>query len=223
MGLMGGASRSFRLRFPDEYSVPELAGTDVDYRVTVHDIRQRVVPTLDDEFAKDLGEYDNLEALRVRVRQDLETEAREAAERQVRTEVLKKLAERVPFSLPASLVEREIERRLEEFARRLTDQRIDPRKANIDWEAFRDAQQNPAKEAVGSALVLDEIARREDIGVSEADIEIELEKYSSRSGMTVSAVRAQLEQDESLARLAAGLRREKALNHVLKHVRVIEA
>jgi trigger factor len=222
LGLSAAASKSFRLRFPDDYSVPELAGTDVDYRVTVHDIRQRIVPTLDDEFAKDLGEYDSLDALRARVRQDLEAEAREAAERQVRTDVLRKLAERVPFSLPASLVEREIDRRLEEFARRLMDQRIDPRKANIDWQAFRDAQREPAKEAVGSALVLDEIARREDIGVSEADIETELEKYSARSGMTVSAVRAQLEQDESLARLAAGLRREKALNHVLKHARVVE-
>jgi FKBP-type peptidyl-prolyl cis-trans isomerase (trigger factor) len=103
------------------------------------------------------------------------------------------------------------------------DQRIDPRKANIDWEAFREAQREPAREAVGSALVLDEIVRREDIGVSEADIEAELEKYSARSGMTVAAVRAQLEQDESLGRLAAGLRREKALSHALKQVRIIEA
>jgi trigger factor len=129
----------------------------------------------------------------------------------------------VPFALPESLVERETERRLEEFARRLMDQRIDPRKANIDWEAFRDAQREPAREAVGSALVLDEIARREDIGVSEADIETELEKYSARSGMTVSALRDQLEQDDSLGRLVAGLKREKALNQVLKQVRVVEA
>jgi trigger factor len=222
VGLKSGESKSFRLRFPDDYSVPELAGTDVDYRVAVHDIRQRIVPTLDDEFAKDLGEYDNLEALRARVRQDLEHEARDAAERQVRTDVLKKLAARVPFTLPASLIEREVERRLEEFARRLMDQRIDPRKANIDWDAFREAQREPAIEAVGSALVLDEIARREDIGVSEAEIEAELERYSARSGMTVAAVRAQLEQDESLPRLVGGLRREKALSHALKQVQIVE-
>jgi trigger factor len=221
--MTSGASKSFRLRFPDDYSVPELAGTDVDYTVKVHDIRQRIVPALDDEFAKDMGEYDNLDGLRARVRQDLETEAREAAERQLRTDVLKKLAERVPFTVPESLVEREIDRRLEEFARRLMDQRIDPRKANIDWQAFRDAQREPATEAVGSALVLDEIARRDDIGVSEADIEAELERYSARSGLTVAAVRAQLEQDGSLQRLAAGIRREKALSHALKQVRIVEA
>ena len=223
LGLAAGASKSFRLRFPDDYAVPELASTDVDYRVAVHDIRKRVVPTLDDEFAKDMGEFEHLDALRARVRQDLENEAREAAERQVRTDVLKKLAERVPFTVPESLVEREIDRRIEEFARRLMDQRIDPRKANIDWQAFREAQREPATEAVGSALVLDEIARREDIGVSEADIEAELEKYSARSGLTVAAVRAELEQDGSLGRLAAGLRREKALVHAVKQVRIVEA
>jgi trigger factor len=223
IGLASGSSKSFRLRFPDDYSVPELAGTDVDYTVAVHDIRQRVVPTLDDEFAKDLGEFDNLEALRARVRQDLEAEAREAAERQVRADVLKKLAERVPFALPASLIDREVDRRIEEFARRLMDQRIDPRKANIDWTAFRDAQREPATEAVASALVLDEVARREDIGVSETDIDGELEKYSARSGLTVPAVRARLEDEGALERLAAGLRREKALLRVMDRVTIVTA
>lgn len=222
IGLATGDEKSFRLRFPDDYSVPELAGTDVDYHVKVHDIRTRIVPALDDEFAKDMGEFENLEALRHRVRQDLEAEATDAAERQMRADVLKKLAERVPFPVPASLVDREIDRRLEEFARRLMDQRIDPRKANIDWGAFRDGQREPATEAVGSALVLDEVAKRDDIAVSEADLDAELEKYSARSGLTVAAVRARLEQEGGLGHLAAGLRREKALKHVMGQVRVVE-
>ena len=223
VGLTSGTTKSFRLRFPDDYSVPELAGTDVDYTVTLHDIRQRVVPGLDDEFAKDMGEFETLDALRARVRQDLEAEAREAAERQLRTDVLKKIAERVPFSLPASLVDREIDRRIEEFARRLMDQGIDPRTTNIDWTAFREAQREPATEAVASALVLDEVARREDIGVSESDLDSELERYSSRSGLTVAAVRARLEDEDSLERLAAGIRREKALKRVMDQVRVVDA
>jgi trigger factor len=221
-GLTAGTSKKFRSRFPDDYSVQELAGTDVDYNVVVHDIRKRVVPDLDDEFAKDMGEFETLEALKARVRQDLETEAREAADRQARTDVLKKLAERVPFPVPASLIEREVDRRLEEFARRLIDQRIDPRKASIDWAAFREAQREPATEAVGSALVLDEIARREDVGVSETEIDAELERYSARSGVTVPAVRAQLEQEGSLGRLVAGIKREKALGRVMQQVKIVE-
>lgn len=221
-GLGAGAAKTFRLRFPDDYAMPELAGTDVDYNVRVHDVRQRVVPALDDEFAKDLGEFDTLDALRARVREDLEAEAREAADREVRTEILKQLATRVPFPVPASLVEREIDRRVEEFARRLMDQRIDPRKTNIDWAAFREGQRQPANDAVASALVLDEIAKRDHIEVVEAEIDAELEKYASRSGLTVPAVVARLEQEGGLGRLVAGLRREKSLNHVMRQARVVE-
>jgi trigger factor len=222
IGLAAGTQKSFRLRFPDEHPVAELAGTEVAYDVTVHEVRLRVLPDLDDEFAKDLGEFDTLDALRTRVRDDLEQEARDAAERQVRADVLRKLAARVPYPVPGSLIDREVDRRLEEFARRLMDQRIDPRKANVDWAAFRESQRAAAAEAVASTLVLDEIAQREDIGVSEAELDAEVEKYSSRSGLTVPAVRARLEQEGGLARVAAGLRREKTLGRVMERVRVVE-
>jgi trigger factor len=221
-GMTAGAMKSFRLRYPEEYAVPELAGTAVDYTVSVHDVRMRVVPALDDDFAKDLGEFDTLDALKARVRQDLEEEAREASERQVRADVLKKLAARVPFPVPASLVDREIDRRVEDFARRLMEQRIDPRTANIDWAAFRDGQREPATDAVGSALVLDEIARRDDLGVNENEIDAELEKYAARMGLTPAAIRARLEQEGGLGRLVAGLRREKALAQVMAQARIVE-
>ena len=84
------------------------------------------------------------------MREDLEHEARHAAEREVRGELMKQLAARVPFEVPASLVEREIDRRLEEFARRLMDQNIDPRQAGIDWNAFRESQREAAREAVAA-------------------------------------------------------------------------
>ena len=148
----------------------------------LHDIRKRVVPGLDDEFAKDLGEFETLEALRDRVRQDLEAEAREAIERQVRNDVLKKLAARVPFPCRPRCVDREVDRRVEDFARRLMDQRIDPRKTNIDWAAFREGQREPANDAVASAIVLDEIVRRDDVRISEAEIDAELEKYAAEHG-----------------------------------------
>jgi len=221
-GLAAGAQKSFRLRFPDNYEVSDLAGTEVAYDVKVHDIRRRVVPPLDDEFAKDMGEFETLDALRARVRTDLEAEARDASERQVRADVLKKLAGRVPFAVPGSLVDREVDRRVEDFAHRLADQRIDPPKANIDWAAFRDAQREPSSEAVASALVLDQIALRDDIGVSENEIDAELDKYSRRTGLTAPAVRARLEQEGGLERLVAGLRREKALSRVMDQAKIVD-
>jgi trigger factor len=223
MGMTTGTAKSFTLNYPDDYTIPELAGSKVDYTVTLKEIKKRVVPPLDDELAKDLGEFDSLDALRTRVRADLEHEARHAADHQMRAEVLKQLAARVPFPVPASLVDREIDRRLEDFARRLMDQRIDPRQANIDWTAFREGQRAPATEAVGSAIALDEIGKRANIAVTDADLEAELQRYAEQTGHTVASVRARLQKDGELGRLAAGLRREKAIAHVLANVSIKNA
>ena len=176
-----------------------------------------MLPELDDEFAKDLGEFETLDALRARVREDLEHEARHTAEREVRArpdEAARGAAAR--SRCPPSLVEREIDRRLEEFARRLMEQKIDPRQAGIDWDAFRESQREAAREAVASALVLDEIARRE---------QLEADRRRSRSGNRAlrasarggrpPAVRAALEKEGGLSRVRAGLRREKAIDFVM--------
>jgi trigger factor len=113
------------------------------------------------------------------------------------------------------LVDREIDRRLEEFARQLVQQKIDPRQAGIDWAQFREAQREAARAAVASALALDEIARRDSIAVTPQDVDAEVEKFALRAGRTPAALRAQLEKEGGLDRLAAGLRREKALEHAL--------
>ena len=88
----------------------------------------------------------------------------------------------MPFEVPASLVEREIDRRLEEFARRLIDQNIDPRQAGIDWNAFRESQREVAREAVAAALVLDEVTRREQLEVTDEEVEREIEPLRGADG-----------------------------------------
>ena len=214
-GLTVGADKAFTISYPTDYAVSEMAGTEVAYRIVVKAIRRRVLPALDDEFAKDVGDFETLDALRARVRQDLEHEARHAAERELRGELMKQLAARLPFEAPASLVEREVDRRLEEFAQRLVDQRIDPRETGIDWNAFRQSQRDAARDAVAGAIVLDEIARRERLEVTEEDVEREIARYAEGSGRTPAAVRAALEKEGGLSRVRGGLRREKSIDFVM--------
>jgi trigger factor len=222
IGLQEGQEKSFEVRYPDDYAIEELAGTTVNYAVTVKAIRKRVVPPLDDELAKDLGEFDSLDALRSRVRGDLEHEAMHDAERELRGELLKQLAERVTFEVPASLLDREIDRRMEDFVRRLMDQQIDPMKVNINWEEFREKQREAASEAVRSALALDEVARREHIAATEEDVDAEVERYAERSGRSAAAVRAKLEKEGGIARLYSGLRREKTVDFLLSRATKIQ-
>jgi trigger factor len=220
-GLRVGDSKTFTLRYPDDYANSDLAGTAVAYSVAIKGLKRRVIPELDDEFARDLGEFDDLAALRARVEQDLRREAELKAERDARADLLKQVAGWVTFEVPDALVERELDRRIEEFARRLIDQGIDPRKTDIDWAAFRQGQRDAAREAVAGALVLDEVARREGLAVSEAEIEAELARYGERTGRTAAAVRARLEKEGGISRLYTGLRREKAVDFLRSRATIV--
>ena len=222
LGLQVGDTKTFTIHYPADYAIAELADTDMTYTVTVKALKRRVLPELDDEFAKDLGEFDTLDALKARVRADLEHEARHAAERDVRGELMKQLAARLAFDVPPSLVDREVDRRLEDFARRLIDEQIDPRQAGIDWNAFRESQREAAREAVAGALVLDEVARREHLDPTAEEIEAEVSRYAERTGRAPAAVRAALEKEGGLSRVAAGLRREKSIDFVTARATIAE-
>jgi trigger factor len=95
------------------------------------------------------------------------------------------------------------------------EQNIDPRTAGIDWNAFRESQREVAREAVASALVLDELARHEKLDPTEDEIEREITRYAERTGRAAAAVRAGLEKDGGLARIRHGLRREKAVDFAM--------
>jgi trigger factor len=222
-GLTAGATKTFDITYPDDYAIQELAGTTVTYDVNVKALRKRIVPALDDEFAKDMGDFESLDALRARVRTDLEHETMHEHEREMRSDLLKQLAERVTFDVPASLLDREIDRRVEEFVRRLIDQQVDPMKVNINWEEFREKQRDPAIEAVKSALVLDEVSRREQIAATDEEINAEVERYAERSGRSGAAVRAKLEKEGGIGRLYSGLRREKTVDFLLSRATKTQA
>jgi trigger factor len=222
LGLEPGSRKTFDIRYPEGYAIAELAGKTVTYDVAVKALRKRIVPELDDEFAKDLGDFASLDALRGRVREDLEHEARHEADREIRAELMKQLAARVTFDVPPALLEREIDRRVEEFVRRLIEQQIDPMKTNINWEEFRERQVEAAAEAVRGALALDAVARREQIAVAPDEVEAEIARYAERTGRTPAAVRARLEKEGGISRLYSGLRRERAIDFLLSRATIVQ-
>ena len=221
-GLTSGTPKTFDIRYPDDYTIKELAGTTVTYDVTIKAVRKRTVPQLDDDFAKDVGDFESLAALRQRIREDLEHEKKDESDRELRADMMKQLAARVPFEVPHALLDREIDRRVEEFVRRLIDQQIDPMRTNINWEEFRERQRDAAAEAVRGALVLDEVARRENLTVSDADVDAEIARYAERTGRTPAAVRARLDKEGGIGRLYSGLRRERAIDFLLSRATIVQ-
>ena len=152
MGMRPGESRTFAVTFPETHEVEELAGALVEYTVAVKAIKLKVLPALDDEFAKDLGEFGSLEELRTRVKDDLRREAERSQEREIRADLLSQLSSRIAFDVPEPLVGKEIDRRMHDFVGRLIDSGIDPMRAQIDWNEYRTAQRDPAIKTVKSVL-----------------------------------------------------------------------
>jgi trigger factor len=220
-GLAAGDDKTFLVSFPADYPVADVAGAEVEYAVRVKDVKQKVLPALDDEFAKDLGEFDSLGALRERVRADLQADAERTQARDARNDVLRQLAARVEVEVPEALVDQEIDRRLEEFAGQLMQQGVDLEKAGIDWTEFRERQRDAARESVKGVLALDDFARREAVAVDRAELDAEVARLAQRSGRSVEAVRQRLASDGGLERLESLMRRDRALERVLSRATIL--
>lgn len=223
VGVTAGTQKTFEVTFPADYEVEEMAGARVEYAVEVTALRRRVLPTLDDEFAKDLGEFATLADLRGRIKDDLEQDAERERTRRMRQQLLEQLAGRMTGEVPEGMVAREVDRRVEEFARRLMDQGVDPRQAAVNWDEFRGQQQEPAVATVKSVLVLDEIARREGLEVSDDELDADISGYATRAGRTLAEVKAQLAQQDQLDQIRTGLLREKAVSHAMSRATIAGA
>ncbi len=221
LGLEPGAARSFTLRHAADDDVRRLAGRQVAYAVEVKTLQRPVFPDLDDDFARSIGEFDGLAGLRARVEADLRAEADAEARDEVRRDLLRQLANRMTADVPEALIAHELDRRVDRVRRGLAADGIDPRRARIDWDAFREQERGAAADAVRGALVLDEIAGREAVEVTGEDVDQEVERQARFLGRAPQAVRALIEKDGGLERLKAGLRRDKAVALLMKRATVV--
>ena len=222
-GMKPEEEKTFTVSYPAEHEIKELAGTTIEYTVKVRAIRRKVLPPLDDDLAKEVSDVDTLDKLRERVRESMMRQAGVEADRQLRNDLMKALAARVTAEVPAVLVERDLDRRLQDFVGHLLNEGVDPRKAGLDWANFREEQRPFAMDAVKATLMLDEVAKREDIQVSDEELERDVEAFARRSGRPVAEVRNQLEKDGDLERVRMGLRRERAVDFLMSRVTIAGA
>ena len=210
-GLRVGETKAIEVAWGED-AAPAIAGKTVRYTVTLKGIKKKVVPERDDEFAKDLGEFDSLAALEAKVRQQLEAAEERRADREVKAGLVESLVAKTGFEVPEALVERHMSARTESLARGLAYQGIDPRKLAVDWKQYRESTREDSIKAARADILLDEIARREGIEVRDAEIDAELTRISERSGRSREQVRAQMAKEGDLSALAARIREEKTLD-----------
>lgn len=213
-GLAAGEGVEVSVDYPAEFRVADLAGRTVRYRLTVREVKRREVPELDDELARELGDFEDLAALRVRLRQDLEARKRHEAEHALQQSLLEKFLIENPVVLPESLVDAEIRHRLEELVRRMILQGIDPQKVEIDWVALRKRQEEPARRSVHARLLLDALGRHRGIEVTAEEVERRLRLEAERAGESFEALHAAAKKGHGLQLLRSQLLREKTLDYL---------
>jgi len=212
LGVTSGQSLAFDVEYSADHAAPALAGKRVGYRLVVHEVKRKEIPLLDDELAKDLGEFDTLAALKTRVRSDLETRKAAMAHAGVRQAILDKVLLANPVPLPDVLVEEEIQHRLEDLVREMMFHGVDPRKMELDWKALRDRNEEPARKIVHARLVLDAIATAEGVAVDRKDLEERIRREAERIGEGYDALRLRLSKGGGLQALETQMVREKSLD-----------
>jgi len=210
-GLRLGVTKDIEVAWGED-AAPKVAGKTVRYTVTLKAIKNKVVPERDDEFAKDLGEFDSLAALEAKVRTELEAAEERRSDREVKAGLVEALVAKAAFEVPEALIERHMSARTESLARGLAYQGLDPRKVGVDWKRYRESTREDSVKAARADILLDEIARREGIEVRDAEIDAELARISERSGRSREQVRAQMTKEGDLGALAARIREEKTLD-----------
>ncbi len=222
-GVKADDTRNFVVDYPADYNTGALAGKKVDYTTEVTAVRQKELPELDDDFVKSLGaDFDSVEALRTKVREDLEARATMESDRNVRDEVIRKLLDAHQFEVPQSLVEQQTQHRLQELARQMMGRGIDPRNQDIDWEGARTELQTQAEHDVRATMLLEKIAEAENINVSDEEVEAEIQALASASRQSIEQVRAALTKNGGERSIAHRLRNRKALDLLMENASITD-
>jgi trigger factor len=215
-----GDHKEFDVDYPADYPDEKLAGKKFHYAADVTGIKTKKLPELNDEFAKDVSDAATLEELKTKIRESL-VHQRDHRQRDLQRErVIAELVKLHDFPVPESLVESQMDVRLERMVRSLAQQGVDPRAVNLDWSALRGRQQERAKDDVKAELIIDRIASTEKIDVTDEEVEHELEHLASHSGESVQAIRARLTKQGALDRMKAKLRSDKTLDWLAQNANV---
>jgi trigger factor len=212
-GTSAGDERTFDVNYPDDTQDKRLAGKTFSYAVKVQGIKQKSLPELNDEFAKQLGEFQTMDDVRKAIREQMESERKHEAEHAAKEKLVRELIQRNDFEVPDSLIEQQIDIRLERGLRALAAQGLTAEQMKkMDLPRLRAGQREQAIHDVKAALLLERVAEEENIQVSDEEVDRELEALARQSKQTSEAVRARLTRDGGLDRIRTRIRNEKTLD-----------
>ena len=218
-GALPGETRKFRKNFPDDFPNEQFRGKTVDYELTLVALKEKRLPEINDEFARLVAENETAESLRQKVREGLRQEKQAERRRQFRRTIFDTLFTRAKVPAPEILVESEVTSSLRDYARYLAANGIDPKEA--DWQKIQEDARPGAERRVQEYLLLDDIARREGIEVTDTEVEAEFKRTAQRRGVDPAALREELAKHDGLETLRDEMRLAKALDLLISSAQVL--
>ncbi|MGA9529579.1 MAG: trigger factor [Terriglobales bacterium] len=212
-GANAGDERAFDVKYPDDTQDKRLAGKTFSYTVKVQGVKQKSLPELNDEFAKQFGEFASVDELRKRIREQIEHDRKHEAEHKAKDKLVEDLIQRNDFDVPESLVEQQIDVRLERGLRALAAQGLTAEQMKqMDLQRLRAGQREQALHDVKASLLLEKVADLENLQVSDEEVDGEVESLAKQTKQTADAVRTRLTRDGGLDRIRNRIRNEKTLD-----------
>ncbi len=204
------------ITYPEDYGQERLAGKTVRFQLTPKFVRKKELPALDDEFARDLGDYQNLGELREAVHKSLFHEKQYVAQQAGKEELIDKLVELNEFPVPEAYVDRQIENQVRTQLQDLAGHGVDPKSVKLDWTKIKESQRDKAVRNVRASLLLEKIAEKEGIGATKDEVDREIQRIARQEREAVPVTRARLEEEGTIGRIAGHIQTEKTLQFLFE-------
>jgi trigger factor len=220
IGLAPGGSRQTRVKFADDHRTEALRGKSAEASVTVTEVKEKVLPALDDDFAKSVGEFETLEALKAEIRKGLEARREQENRRALETAVMEAVLAGHAFEVPEALVLRQVGHQIEHAREHMRRQGMDPDKMPWDYKKLLEELRPGAEKAVRRALLIEAIADKEGLAPADAEVDAEVERLAQASQRPVPAVRSMLERSGELDSIQHTLRERRTLDFLIEKTRI---
>ena len=222
VGLPRNQEREITVTLPEDYSRKELAGKAINVRLKVKEIKEKILPALDDEFAKEVGDFQNLQDLRARLRTNLEEQKQAQADQAAKEKLLDILREKHLFAVPKSMIERQVQHIMARTEVQLARQGLKLDSANMDSQKLQESLTPSAEKEVRGSLILEKVAEVEKLSVSEGEVDQRLQQLAAQLNQRMEAVKNYYEKKDRLEDLRAIMLEEKTLDFLLSKANIIE-
>jgi len=221
-GLKLDETKELTISLPEDFPRKDLAGKTAAFEVRVKEAKERILPEPDDDFAKDLGEFETFEALKEEIEKDLRKSLDNRSQKEIENQIIDALIEENDFEVPESMVESQIDNFLEQSMRNLAAHGIDPKRFPAPTQAQRDHVRPSAVRTVKAGLILKAVCEQEKIEVSDEELQAGIAERAEQMGLSVDYLKDQLEEGKMLGELRETLLQEKVYKMIQENAEVTE-